>query len=144
MRLGPQLLHDLDLLLGAASAVMEVLVEPGKFDLVPADPDAEPEPAAAQHIETGRLLGDENGLALRQDQHARRKTKLIRASGKKAEQHERVVIQPGPGAAGLRRAGFSGAEHMVGRLDEMIADCFCSLRIFAHDGRLAPDITQWQ
>src|SRR5262249_2348353 len=68
MRLGPQLLHDLHLLLGAAAAIVKVLVEPGELDLVPADADAEPEPAAAQRIETDRLLGDEHSLALRQDQ----------------------------------------------------------------------------
>src|ERR1700736_6055387 len=70
MRLGPQLLHDLDLLLGAAAAVVEVLVEPGELDLVPADADAEPEPSAAQRVETGRLFRDQNRLALRQYQHA--------------------------------------------------------------------------
>ena len=92
MRLGPQPLHHLHLLLGAAAAIVEILVEPGELDLVPADPDAEPEPAAAQHIERSRLLGDENGLALRQDQHAGRKSELVRASGEIPEQHERVVV----------------------------------------------------
>src|SRR5215469_15024330 len=102
MRLRPQLLHDLDLLLGAATAIVKVLVEPGKLDLVPADPDAEPEPTAAQHIEAGSLLGDENGLALRQDQHPGREAELRGAAGEKAEQHKGVMKQPGPGAAGLR------------------------------------------
>jgi hypothetical protein len=47
MRLGPQRLHQLHLLLGAAAAIVEVFVEADKLDLVPTDPDAEPEPAAA-------------------------------------------------------------------------------------------------
>jgi hypothetical protein len=55
---------------------MKILVEAGEFDLVPADPDAEPKPAARQYVETGRLLGDEHGLALRQDQHAGRKAEF--------------------------------------------------------------------
>jgi len=99
VRLGPQRLHNLHLLLRAPAAVVEILVEAGELDLVPADPDAEAEPAAAQHIERGRLLCDENGLALRQDQHAGRKAELARASGEKAEQHERVVKQIGRGVA---------------------------------------------
>jgi len=60
---------------------VEVLVETGKLDLVPADPNAEPEPSAAQHIEAGRLLGDEDGLALRQDQHTGREAELRGAAG---------------------------------------------------------------
>ena len=91
MRLGPQRLHDLHLLLRAAAAIVEILVEPDELDLVPADPDAEPEPAAAQHVEAGRLLGDERRLALRQDQHAGREAELRRAAGEIAEQDERVV-----------------------------------------------------
>jgi len=55
----------LHLLLGAPAAIVEVLIEPGELDLVPADPDAKPEPAAAERVETGGLLGDEDGLALR-------------------------------------------------------------------------------
>src|ERR1700730_19428 len=43
MRLGPQLLHNLHLLLRAAAAIVKILVEPQKLDLVPAQPDAEPE-----------------------------------------------------------------------------------------------------
>src|SRR5262249_1642419 len=46
VRLGPQLLHEIDLLLRAAAAIAEILVEADKLDLVPADPDAEAEPAA--------------------------------------------------------------------------------------------------
>jgi hypothetical protein len=34
-----------------------------------ADPDPEPEAPAAQHVQRGGRLGDEHGLALRQDQH---------------------------------------------------------------------------
>src|SRR5207302_3102011 len=64
VRLGPERPHDLDLLFRAAAAVVEILVEADKLDLVPPDPDAEPEPPARQDIETGGLFGDEHGLAL--------------------------------------------------------------------------------
>src|SRR5215469_10248578 len=69
MRLGPQLLHDLHLFLGAAAAIAEILVEPDELGLIPADADAQPKPAATQHVETRRLLGDECSLTLRQDQY---------------------------------------------------------------------------
>src|SRR5207302_10443510 len=81
MRLLPQRLHDLHLLLGAAAAVVEILVEAGELDLVPADTDAEAEAAAAQHIEAGRLFRHQRGLALRQNQHAGRETELRRDPG---------------------------------------------------------------
>src|SRR5215469_4933440 len=141
MRLGPQLLHDLDLLFRAAASVVEVLVEAGELDLVPADPDAEPEPAGAQHVETGRLFRDEHGLALREDQYPGRKAELVRTAGEVAEQHERVMEQTGAGAAGLRCAGLAGTEHMVGRLDEIVADCFSGLRIFPNNRGIAADIS---
>src|SRR4029077_14023516 len=118
----PQFLHDLHLLFGAAASDVEILVEPGELDLVPADPDAKPGPAAAQHIETSCLFGDEYGLALWQDQDTGRKAELCRAAGEIAEQHERVVVQPGSGTAGLRRAGLTGAEHVVRRLDKVVTD----------------------
>src|SRR3982074_3378441 len=81
VRRGPQLLHDLPLLLGAAAAIVEVFVETDEFDLVPADTDPEPEPAAAQRVEAGGLLGDQRGLTLRQDQHAGREAELRGHSG---------------------------------------------------------------
>ena len=116
VRLGPQRLHDPHLLGRTPPAVVEILVEADELDLVPADPDAEPEPPAAQHIERGRLLGNQHRLALRQDQDADGKADLLRAASQKPEQHERVVIGGGGGAdppALVIRRGV-GAEHMVG------------------------------
>src|SRR6202035_4897305 len=83
VRLGPQRLHDPHLIGRALAAGVEILVEAGKLDLVPADPDAEPEPAvaAAQHVEARRLLGDQRRLALREDQHARGKPDALRTAG---------------------------------------------------------------
>jgi hypothetical protein len=144
MRLGPQRLHDLHLLLGTAAAIVKILVEPGELDLVPADPDPEPESSAAQRVETGRLLRNEDGLPLRQNQHASRKTEFLGAAGEISEQHERVVVQSGPGATRLRCAGLTGAEDMVGRLDKAVTNCFGRLRIFAHRRRIAANIPQWQ
>ena len=55
--------------LAAGTPVAEVLVQPFVLDLVPADADAEAQPAAAEDVDLGRLLGDEGRLPLRQDQH---------------------------------------------------------------------------
>ena len=139
----PQRPHDLDLLLRAAAAVVEILVEPGELDLVPTDPDAEPEPPARQHIETGGLLGDEHGLALCQDQHLRREIADAGAAGEKTEQHERVVIEIGRAGARLGPTGPArdiGAEHVVGRRDPVITGRLCRLGEFPQRRRLAADI----
>ena len=56
--IGPQRLHDLDLLLGTLAPVVEILVEADELQLVPAYADAEAETAAAEHVETGSLLGN--------------------------------------------------------------------------------------
>ncbi len=46
---------------------------------IPADADAQPEAAAAQHVEAGGLFRHQGGLPLRQDQHAGGKAQLGRA-----------------------------------------------------------------
>jgi len=76
------------LLLRALAAIAEVLVETDEFDGVPPDADAEPKTAAAENIETRRLLGHENSLSLRQDQHLGREFDLARRGTQESEQHE--------------------------------------------------------
>ena len=90
------------------------------------------------------MLRDQNRLALRQDQHAGRKAELRGAAGEIAEQHERVVVQPRPGAAGLGRAGLAGTQHVVGSLEKIIAYRLGGLRVFPHHRRIATYIAQWQ
>ena len=67
---GPEQPHDLDLLLDAPRAVPEIHAERFVFHVVPADRHAEPEPAAAEHVERRRLLGHQRSLPLRQDDDA--------------------------------------------------------------------------
>ena len=69
-RLRPEPPQQVDLLLGAPAAVVEVLAERLELDVVPADPDAEPQTPAGEHVDLGRLLRDERRLPLRQDEHA--------------------------------------------------------------------------
>jgi hypothetical protein len=52
------------------AARVPVGVERLVFDVVPADADAEAQPAAAEQIDLGSLLRDDAGLPLRQDQNA--------------------------------------------------------------------------
>ena len=51
--------------------------------------------------------------------------------------HRGVPIPAGP-------AGGVDPQHMIGRLDKVIADSFGGLRIFPDDGGVTADITQWQ
>ena len=124
IRFGPKRLHDLDLFLGPAAPVMEVFVQPGKFDRVPADPDAKAEPTPGQHIEAGRLFCHQCGLPLRNDQHAGGKRQFRRRGGKKAKQHERVMIHAVGDARPRVIAGLgarSAPQNVVRRFQEIIA-----------------------
>ena len=56
VRLRPERLHDLRLLFRATASVVEVFVEAGEFDRVPADADSQAKAAAGQNVQTGRLF----------------------------------------------------------------------------------------
>ena len=142
MTLGPQRLHDLDLLFRAASTVVEILVEADELDRVPADADAEAKAAAAQHVERSGLFRHENGLALRQDQHLRRKLDVPRAAGKEAEQHERVVkeIRRGVAVAPIGPARDIDPQHMIRRGQILIADLLGRLGKITDRHRIAADL----
>ena len=51
VRFGPQLEHQLHLLLGPLAAIAEVFIQAYVFDGVPTNTDAEAEPAARENIE---------------------------------------------------------------------------------------------
>src|SRR4051794_26820929 len=103
VRLGPQRLHDLDLLLRPAATVAEILIEADKLDRVPADPDPETESSAAQHVERGGLLGDQHRLALRQDQQ-----RLLDVTGRRA------APRPQTGADRHHRVDGDAGTYLVG------------------------------
>ena len=139
--LGPQRLHEADLLGRAHAAGVEVHAEALELDLVPADADAQPEPALAQRIERGCLLGHQGRLALRQDQHAGGEADLLGDAGQEAEQHEGIVIGGGIRAAlAGRDLGGIDADHVVGGDEVVEAQPFGGLRIVAHDGRAGADV----
>jgi hypothetical protein len=68
---GPEQPHDLELFLQPLAAIPDVLAERLELDGVPADADAQAQAAAREDVDLRRLLGDERGLALRQDEDAR-------------------------------------------------------------------------
>ena len=119
-RLRPQLAQYLDLLLDLPSAGAEILAQGVVLDVVPADADAQPQSSGAQHVHRGRLLGDEGGLPLRQNQNAGDEFQLRGDGGEKAEQHHGFVKRMGVGV-GAGEAGQAvrvSAKHVV--VDEQI------------------------
>ena len=111
--IGPQRLHHLDLFFGPFAPVVKILVETDELHLVPADANSKPEAAAAEHVETGCLLGNQHRLTLREYQHLSREFDLARAGSDVTERHEGVVEQAEPtraAAGGVRRIA---AEHVV-------------------------------
>ena len=146
MALGPQSLHDLHLLLRPPSPIMKILVEADELHLVPADPDPKPEPAAAEHVERGGLLGDQHGLPLSQDQHFRREADSRRAAAQEPEQDERIVEEIGRGVARapVRPARGVHAQNMVGRGEMIVARRLRRLSEQPHRRRIAADVGQGQ
>ena len=80
-----------DLLGRPLAAVAEILTERFVFDGIPADADTETQPAAAEQIDLGRLLGDQRGLSLRQDDDAGDELQLLGHGGEVAVHDERLV-----------------------------------------------------
>src|SRR5215472_6604843 len=62
VRLGPERLHDQDLLFRTLAAIAEILVETDELDRVPADANAEPKAPVRENVESSRLLRNEHGL----------------------------------------------------------------------------------
>src|SRR5581483_11951009 len=132
---------QLDLFLEAPCPVLEVLAEPLVLNPVPADADAQPEAAAGQHVDLDRLLGDERGLPLRQDDHAGDELELRRDAGDEAEQGERLVehrlvrVRARP----TRIAGGVGAEHVVVGEQVLVAHFLGRLGVGPHAADVGAD-----
>ena len=67
---GPKLAHHLDLFGATGAPVLEVHAQGLVLDGVPADADAKAQPAAAEDVYLGGLLGYQRRLALGQDEDA--------------------------------------------------------------------------
>ena len=138
---GPQPAEELDLLLTPDAAVGEVLAERLVLDGVPPDADAEAEPAFGEEVDLRRLLGDQGGLALREDDDPGHDLEL-REGGDEAEQHERLVerrvhvVGPRPSLVDRR----VGAEHVVIGEEVPVAERLDALGVGAHGAGVAAQL----
>ena len=119
-------------------------MRPTNSNLVPAHANAEPEPAAAEHIETGRLLGNQHRLTLRENQYLGGKFDFFGASSDEAERHKRVVEQAEPTRAAAGRVSRVAAEHVVRQRQTIVAFSLGELGEFAHDRPIATDVAEGQ
>ena len=114
--LGPQRAEHGDLLLENRAALLEGHAERVVLELVPSDPEPEPEAATAQQVDLGRLLGQQRRLALGPDQDGGGE-RQVRAGGQVGEHGqrlaERVVDRVRPTDVPVHRDVT--AEHMVVR-----------------------------
>src|SRR5262249_12039518 len=138
--LAPQATQHLDLFGLARAARLPFRAERFILNVVPSEPDAEPQAPAAQEIDLRRLLGDDPGLALRGDQNAAREADGLGDRRQEAERHKGLVegrllvIERNP-AIPRRRA-----EDVIGYLDIGVAEVFRSLRPIADLRRIVADI----
>ena len=110
----PEQPQQLDLLVAAAPARAVVLPQRRVLLGAAADADAEPQPAAAQHVELRRLLGDERRLPRGQDDH--RGHQLDRRGQRRhpAEQRQRLVEVPAAGPHDHVRDAQVGEAQLLG------------------------------
>src|SRR4051794_33623374 len=141
-RLRPERPQYGDLLLHACRTIVEILAERLVLDLVPANADAQAQPAAAEHIDLSRLLGHQRSLPLRQNDHAGHKLKPLGQAGQVAEQDERLVEQgiAGVCAAPVRPVGGASTQHMIVSQQMLVAKRFSRLRIIANSDRIIADL----
>ncbi len=138
--LSPQEPHPLDLLGLARAAGLPLDVERLVLDMVPADADAESQPAAAQDVDLGRLLGDHAGLALRQDQHAAAQLDLLGDGGDEGHRREGLVKGIVLAVGRLPVAARGRAKDVIGDLDAVVAEILGGLRPIADLRRVGADV----
>jgi hypothetical protein len=125
-----------------SSLRQKILVQPFVLDRVPADPDAEAQPPAAEQIDRGGLLGDERGLPLGQDEDAGGEADSARLAGEVAQQDEDLVdrVIAGVVVAQIRPSGAPRPEDMVIDQDVVVAEPFGRLRPVADGDRVIADL----
>jgi hypothetical protein len=132
--------HELDLLLATSSPIAERLAQSLIFDRIPAHADAQSHPTAAKHIHLGGLLGHQDGLALRKDQHSSRQLDRRGERSEITQQHEHFVKAIVAGIPSPSRPGRgSGAEHMVVDEDVFVTQLFDLRRPVSDVNRIVAD-----
>ena len=143
---GPQLAQHLDLLRLPRAAGVKVLAQGLVLHVIPADAHSQPQPAAAEHIALGRLLGHQGGLTLPEDQDCRNQLNGSGDSRKVAKEHKGLVEHAIQHIAALPVGvlGGVGAEHMV--VDNQVREAkpLGRLNVVAHRRRVGPDLSLWK
>ena len=140
-RLGPELAQTGNLLLHPPGAVAEGLPQDLEFHGVPADADAQAQPAAGQEVYFRRLLGDQRRLPLREDENRGCKLEPPGRAGEEAEQGQGLVehvVERVIGPPVLRAVGDL-LHHMVDAGEMVVAERLHLLREPANNRRVRPD-----
>ena len=111
--LGPDGAHGGEVVVGARAAAGHRYADGGHLRLEVPGADAEQEPAARQHVEGGRLLGEDERVPLREDDDPGGEQQPLGGGGHEAEVHERVEDR----VLGLHRRGH----HPRARHDDVLA-----------------------
>src|SRR5919202_1723059 len=135
-----------NLLLTALATIPEVFVQRLVFDRIPPDADAEAEPSPAQDVDLRRLLGDQDGLALREDQDAGDKLQTLREAREVPKQHQRLMEEA---AIGVRATPVTvmrgvGPDDMIEGQKVRVAERLRRLRIVPDRDRVCGDLRLWK
>src|SRR6185369_17546233 len=123
------------------ATVLEGLVQGLELDGVPPHADTEAQPAAAQHVYLGRLLGHQGRLPLRQDQDAGREREPARDGREVRHQGERLMDDGLVGVGRQRRMRVElrvGAEDVIGHEEVVVAHRLDGLDERADGGDAGP------
>src|SRR6185437_6832337 len=140
-RLGPELAQDGDLLFDPSPTIVEILPERLVLDRIPTEADAEAKTTAAQHVDLGRLLGNEGGLSLRKNHDAGHQLDLRGQTGEVSKQRQHLVEQALVGVGHREIAPVrTGAENVVVGKDVGVAHVFDRLGVVADTDRVAAEL----
>ena len=126
-----------------APASSEVIPECLVFDVVPSNAHAQPQSAARQKIDVGRLPGDKRCLALRQHHDARGEANPLRDAGQIGEHHKWIVERIKLGVWTRQRPlpiSVDGAKHVIVRKQMVEAQPFHRQTDLPNSRRIPPKL----
>ncbi len=130
---GPQGAHHTDVLVGSLSACAEVAADGFGFLADPPDTDAQLEASAAEPIEGGELFGQDQRVALRQDQYAGREPDTLgdRRDSRQPDQRVgldgvRIERRAAARVVGVDRVVLHGHDNVFDDPDRLEAGAFDS------------------
>ncbi|MGD0698289.1 MAG: CoA transferase [Trebonia sp.] len=129
--LGPQAAQQLDLLLEPAAAGRGRHPQGRAFAVVPANGGHQADPATAEQVGLGRLLGRQNRRIQRQQNHGRAQLDALGHPGQEAKQGEGLMPGLVEGEPGRRPGTVSGRGDVPGEPEIVIANLLGRLRVVA-------------